>query len=92
MKMENRGYKFLVRQVEAWADPDGGWTYNNVWNIGEFVTRAKNIPVALTSWLKRNHGIVFIQNRVRIWTDGDNYEIVDRKTGEPIFDAIFIPW
>lgn len=90
--MKKEGYRFMVRQVEAWADPDGGWTYNNVWNMGEFVTSAKNIPVALTSWLKRNHGIVFKQNVTRIEFDGDNYTIVARKDGEPLFDAISLDW
>lgn len=86
------GMKFMVRQVDAWASPDGGWDYNNVWNIGEMVTRAKNVKVALTSWLKRHQGIVFVQNRTRIEFDGDNYTIVDRKTGEPLFDAVYIDW
>lgn len=80
--------KFLVRQVEAWADPDGGWTYNNVFVIGEVKTKAKNEKKAITAFLRRN-GIVFRKNRTRIWFDGDNYEIVDRKTGEPLFDAVY---
>lgn len=79
--------KFLVRQVDAWADPDGGWTYNNVWPIGEMKTNAKNERKAVTAFLRKN-GIVFKKNRTRIWFDGDNYEIADRKTGEPLFDAV----
>ena len=86
------GSKFLVRQIEAWVDTDSGWYYNNVWNMGEMITRAKNVKVALTSWLKRNHGIVFKQNRTRVEFDGDNYVIIDRKTGEPLFDAVLQDW
>lgn len=81
--------KFLVRQVEAWASPDG-WDYNNVWNIGELRTNAKDERKAITSFLRKN-GIVFKKNRTLIWFDGDNYEIVDRKTKEPLFDAISMP-
>ena len=84
-------YKFLVRQVEAWASVDDGWDYNNVWNMGEFRTKAKDERRAFTAYLRRKHGIVFKRNRTRIEFDGDNYTIVDRKTGEPLFDAIFIP-
>lgn len=80
--------KFLVRQVEAWADDECGWNYNNVWNIGEMVTKAKNEKAALTAFLRRN-GIAFKKNRTRIEFDGDNYTIVDRKTGEPLFDAVY---
>lgn len=85
------GYKFEVRQVDAWYNEEDGWWYNNVWNMGEMVTKAKNIPVAMKRWLK-NHGIVFKKNCTRTEFDGDNYTIVNRETGEPLFDAIFIPW
>lgn len=78
--------KFLVRQVEALASPDG-WDYNNVWNIGEMKTGAKDEKRAITHFLRKN-GIIFKKNRTRIWFDGDNYEIDDRKTGEPLFDAV----
>ena len=81
--------KFMVRQVEAWNSPEG-WEYNNVWNIGVLKTKAKDERRAITGFLRRN-GITFKKNRTRIWFDGDNYEIADRKTGEPLFDAVFIP-
>lgn len=81
--------KFLVRQVDAWADPDGGWTYNTVWNIGEVRTKAKNEKKAIINYLRRK-GIVFKQGCTRINFDGDNYEIADRKTGMPLFDAVFM--
>lgn len=83
--------KFLIRQVEAWAgDEEGLWDYNNVWSIGEMTTKAKNERKAFTNYLRKN-GIVFKKNRTRIEFDGDNYTIIDRKTYEPLFDAIFIP-
>ena len=87
-----KGYLFEVRQVEAWASPDGGWDYNNVWKMGEFRTHANDERRAFTGYLKRKHGIVFKKNRTRIEYDGDNYTIVDRKTGEPLFDALFMEW
>lgn len=77
---------FLIRQVEAWASPEG-WDYNNVFVIGELSTSAKNERKAITAYL-RKHGIVFKKNRTLIEFDGDNYTIIDRKTKEPIFDAV----
>ena len=77
---------FLIRQVEAWASPEG-WDYNNVFVIGELSTSAKNERKAITTYL-RKRGIVFKKNRTLIEFDGDNYTIIDRKTKEPIFDAV----
>ena len=85
MKM-NQSYTFQVRQVDAWFDGEG-WYYNNVWNMGEFTTKAKDERKALTRFL-RKRGIVFQKNRTRIEFDGDNYTVVDRATGEPLFDAL----
>lgn len=79
---------FLVRQVDAWVEPEGGWTYNNVWNVGRIFTRAKNERQAITAYLRKK-GIRFFSGKTRIEFDGDNYTIVDRKTGEPLFDAVY---
>ena len=87
-KFLRRKVKFLIRQVEAWPEVELGWTYNNVWNVGRIITRAKNEGKAITAYLKRK-GITFYRGRTRIEFDGDNYTIVDRKTGEPLFDAVY---
>ena len=79
--------RYIVRQVEAWASPEG-WDYNNVFVIGELKTSAKNVRKAFTAYL-RKHGIIFKKARTLIEFDGDNYTILDRKTKEPVFDAIF---
>lgn len=81
--------KFLVRELDSWFNEEEGWWVNNCYNIGEFKTKAKNERKAFTAFLRRN-GIIFKKNRTRIEFDGDNYTIVDRKTGEPLYDAIFI--
>ena len=81
---------FEARQIDAWYNEDEGWWYNTTYNLGRFRTTAKDERKAFTDYLRRRHGIVFKKNRTRIEFDGDNYTIVDRKTGEPLFDAIFI--
>ena len=81
--------RFIIRQVEAWAGPEEGlWDYNNVFVIGEMNTKAKNERRALMAYLKRQ-GIVFKKNRTLIDFDGDNYTVIDRKTKEPLFDAVY---
>ena len=82
--------RFEIRQIDAWASPDG-WDYNKTWKMGTFKTKAKDERKAFTGHLRRKFGIVFKKNRTRIEFDGDNYEIIDRKTKEPLFCAIFIP-
>ena len=77
---------FEVRQLEAWASPEG-WDINNVWPMGTFMTNSKDERRAFTAYLRRQ-GIVFKKNKTRIEFDGDNYTIVTRKDGEPLFDAI----
>ena len=90
MKMSPRlRYRFEVRQIDAWASPEG-WYYNNVFRMGTFMTRAKDERKAFTGHLRRKFGIVFKKNKTRIEFDGDNYTIIDRKTKAPLFDAIFI--
>ena len=89
-KERRKAHKFEVRRVEAWSSPEG-WDYNYVWSMRTFKTRSKNERKAFTGYLARKFGIVFKKNRTRIEFDGDNYTIIDRKTKEPLFDAIFIP-
>ena len=84
-------YTFRARQLEAWGNAVDGFDVNNVWNIGEFSTSARDEARAFTRYLKRC-GITFRKGCTRIWCDGDNYTIEDRKTGEPLFDAVLIDY
>ena len=79
--------KYTIRQVDAWADGEDGWTYNQTWTCGEMETEAQDVRRAFTAFL-RKHGIVFRKGCTLIDFDGDNYTIVDRKTREPLFDCI----
>ena len=87
--LDTRIVIFEVRQVDAWASPDG-WEYNTVYNLGMFATKAKNERKAITGYLRRKHGIIFKKNKTRFEFDGDNYTIVERATGCPLFDAILV--
>lgn len=78
--------KYEVRQIDAWNAPEG-WTWNESWRVGAFETKARDEKRAFTRFLKRR-GIVFSKSRTRIEYDGDIYEIVDRKTREPLFAAL----
>lgn len=83
---ERRPITFEIRQIDAWNSPDG-WIYNTTYSLGSFTTAAQNERRAFYRALARM-GIRFYRGRVRTEYDGDVYEIIDRKTGEPLFCAI----
>lgn len=78
--------KFEVREIDAWME-DNNWTWNTSFFVGTFTTNAKDEKRAFCNFL-RKHGIIFKVNRTLIDFDGSIYEIVDRKTKEPLFAAI----
>lgn len=86
MKEGKKKYAFDVREIDAWSDPEGGWTWNSSYHIGTMET-AGDARRALTNYLGK-HGISFKLNRTLIQDDGDVIEIVDRKTKEPLYAAI----
>lgn len=88
--------RYEVREIDAWAeydDPDDpeetpAWVWNTSYRLGSFCTYSQDIPRALRRYLKTHHGVTFYKGRTVTEYDGDMYEIVDRKTGEPLFCAI----
>ena len=80
-------YSYDIREIDAWIDPDGGWSWNSSFHIGTMETAAKDEKRALSAFLKKR-GICFKLNRTIIYDDGSIIEIQDRKTKEPLFAAI----
>lgn len=88
------GNAYEIRQVDAWTeydDPDDpeempGWIYNETWHLGTFTTTG-DVPRAFRRALARM-GVTFYRGRTVTEYDGGIYEIVDRKTHEPLFAAI----
>lgn len=78
--------RYEVRQIDAYLY-DEEWTYNTTYRLGTFATYSEDIPRALRRYLK-SLGVTFVKGRTRTGYDGSVYEIVDRKTGEPLFCAI----
>lgn len=79
-------YKYDLRQVEAWADIEG-WTYNQTWKLAEFETAAKEHK---TAFLRALHkiGVSCKRGKCKVVSDGSIYELIDRKTLEPLFCAV----
>lgn len=80
-------YQYEVREIDALHDGEN-WNWNTSYYMGTMSTNAQNTRKALSNYLKQYHGITFKANRTRTQDDGSVIEIIDRKTGEPLFAAI----
>ena len=78
---------FEVRQIDAWAEPEGGWSWNESYRLFDFKTEAKDEKRAFLRALRR-HGIGVYRGRCRVDYDGNVYEVRERKGGRPLFAAI----
>lgn len=80
--------KWEIRQIDAIAYDDG-WTYNESWHLGEMKTSSKHLHKAFTNWLRNTREIRFRTGTIRIEDQGDLLEIQERKSGRPLFVAIY---
>lgn len=80
-------YKYELRQVDAWHDGEG-WYYNDSFHIDEFaVSDTANEKRAFLRAMHKN-GIVARRGMTRVEYDGSVFELVNRKTGEPLMCAV----
>ena len=80
-------YEYDIRQVDAWKDEEECWYWNNSIHLYHFYTASKDHKKAFLDFL-RKVGITFKKGSIRVEDDGSVYEIVDKKTGEPLFAAV----
>ena len=78
---------YEIRQIDALPDDEDGWTYNTTYRLGTFTSAAANPTKTFRAALARL-GIRFHRGTTRTEYDGDICEIIDRKTGAPLFTAI----
>lgn len=81
------GDTWEIRQIDALADDESGWTYNTTYRLGSFTTTAANPAKAFRAALARM-GIRFHRDTTATEYDGNVYEIVDRHDGMPLFCAV----
>lgn len=81
-------YTYEIRQIDAWSDGEGGWTWNDSSHLGEFTVTegCGNDKRAFLRALK--NFVTLPRGKFKVDYDGSIYEVVKRKTGEPIFAAI----
>ena len=76
---------FTIRQLDAWAEPDGGWTINDVFLLGTMTTTG-NPKRALMRFLKKKR-ITFKRETIVIEDDMNFLTVCEKKTMCPLFYA-----
>lgn len=87
-------YTYEIREVDAlpeYDDPDDpeeapAWIWNTSYHLGSFTTTGD--PARAFRRALNRLGVTFYKGKTVTEYDGDVYEIVDRKTREPLFAAI----
>lgn len=90
---------FSVWQIDACADPDGGWSWNDKYKLFEFRTRSLNMrrefPARLRYFLSNHKGPAgtkdyFDLGKGWYFVDGDwdLLEILSKSDGRPWFACI----
>ena len=77
--------KYEIRSIEAWREPDGGWYWNNSYVIGSLVFEEPTTRRILRVFREEGYLSEESKGRATVWTDGEMFEIQDRRTGEPVF-------
>jgi hypothetical protein len=80
-------YDFEIRQIDAWGNISDCYEYNETWHICNLSSAAQDEKRLFLRALRRR-GISFKRGAVRVDYDGSVYEIVNRKTLEPLFCMI----
>ncbi len=87
MIKENDGKTCRILAIDAWRDPEGGWTWNSWHAIGEF--DAVNLDYSARKLLKwfRDEGFLSAASPGKCAVDDDQYNIVivDRANNRPLY-------
>lgn len=78
--------EYEIRQIDALHDGEG-WYWNTSYKLGEYTAIGDDHK---RSFLRALHrlGIMCKRGACRVEFDGDVYELVEQKTGMPMFAAI----
>ncbi len=78
-----------ILSIDAWREPEGGWTWNNYWQVGSIEKAAfealEDKPRKVFAWL-RKEGILTAASAGCVALDDDqhNLVVVDKNTREPL--------
>ena len=85
-RMDKQKYEYEIREIDAWADGEDGWTWNTSYKVGTISTAGD--PGRAMMRMLNKKGVVCKRGACYISYDGDIYELRRRGTHEPYYAAI----
>ena len=85
--MSNEYLKVTLLSVDAWREPEGGWTWNNWFTIEKdiFLNQKELSSRHLFKWLRDNDFLTDqSKGKMSLDDDGHNLTICLRNTGQPV--------
>lgn len=79
---------FRMVEIDAWADPDGGWTWNDAFTLCRFRSNALDMKRVFLKRLAKLRGHPLARGVFRVTDDWRVIEIQRRKDGCPIWALI----
>ena len=77
---------FPVLSIDAWADPEGGWTWNQWYDVGRIeVDIEKPDQDLIQSMIDAGYLKTNAHDLAEIEDDGYNVVFKNKATGEPVF-------
>ena len=73
-----------ILSIEAWREPEGGWTWNNWHIVGTAPDDWAHLPARALLRKLRDEGYTLPAGSVYIEDDGYNRVVNLRATGEPL--------
>ena len=83
---------FPVLSIDAWAEPDGGWTWNQWFNVGsiDLDLDAENRDI-IRAMVNAGYLTSAALESAVVEDDGFNIVILDKETQEPVFAIEYGP-
>lgn len=80
---------YRILSIDAWREPDGGWTWNNWYHVADFPMHQQAMldkPRELLRWM-REVGLLADGSKGNASVEDDGYNVVirDRRTSEPVY-------
>ena len=82
----NQKYEYEIREIDAMAYDEDGWTWNTSYNVGKISTTGD--PGRAMMRMLHKRGVVCKRGACYIDYDGSIYELRRRGTHEPYYAAI----
>jgi hypothetical protein len=82
--------KYIIRNIDAWKEAEGGWTVNQSWNVGELEIADSDFTPRKVLKLLRDEGYLSDGSKGRVALDNmfgyPTTMVVNKNTREYLFE------